>query len=456
MFIGREEELKRLVDCLKTNKKTAILIYGKRRIGKSTLICHAAKSFDGVVINHQCIRSSYRGNVIFLAKSISAALDLPEIRFENLIDIFTMLGKQKEKILLVLDEYQYLKSSLTVGEMDSHMQLIFDRLPENVKLILCGSYISVMKELLTEGNPLFGRFTDIIHLKDMNYLDASKFMNGYSIRQKAEAYSVFGGSPYVLSTLDYELSIEDNIKKYLIPENSVLTTYIENVALAEIKNTFDIRILEIIGNGKKKYSEILNCLDMADNGKLDKQLNYLLDMETIRKVYPINKKNDRKKSYYEINDNLMRFYFAMIFGNVGRIAITGADYFYRNSIEPKMLTFISLRFEELVKQFFSMMVKSGKITGVVDVGSYWYDNSEKKENGQFDCVIEYDNAYDIFEVKFYDKPMSQDQCDEEANQIRAIKGLNNIGIGFVCSAGFETKTDKYRYYDLEEIYRVDI
>lgn len=454
MFIGRDKEVTRLVNHFNSNRKTAVLIYGKRRIGKSTLICHAAEGFDGIVINHQCVKSSYIGNVSFLSRSVCMSLGIPEVGFNSLYDVFTMLAKQNEKVLLILDEYQYLKSSLKVGEMDSQMQQIIDTLPDNVKLILCGSYISVMKELLIESNPLFGRFSDIIHLKEMNYLEASEFMDGYSIRDKVETYCVFGGSPYVLSTLDYKLTLEENIKQYLLPENSVLSTYIENVALAEIKNTFDIRILEVIGNGKKKYSEILTSLDMADNGKLDKQLNYLLDMETVCKVYPINKKNDKKKSYYEISDNLMRFYFEMIFGNVGRIALIGEDNYYKSIIEKKLLTFISLRFEDVVKQFFSIKVKSGEIEYVTDIGTYWYDDPENKVNGQFDCVLEHPEGYSVYEVKYYDKPMSEEECNSEAKKIRAIKGLDNLKIGFVCSSGFSTKNNNYMYYDLGDIYSV--
>lgn len=453
MFLGREKELSIIKNELNSNHKTVIMIYGKRRIGKSTLICVSSRNFDGVVINHQCIRSSYKGNIDFLSKSICNALGLPEIHFSELSDIFHFLGKQARQILLVLDEYQYLKNSLRNGEVDSVMQAIVDRLPSNVKLVLCGSYISIMKELLTENNPLFGRFTSIIHLKEMDYFDAAKFMDGYSNQNKIAAYAVFGGSPYVLSQLDYTVSVKQNITQLLLPENSILSTYIENVTLAEIKNAFDIRILEIIGNGKKKYSEILCSLDIPDNGNLDKQLGYLLKMNTIQKVYPINKKNDKKKTFYEMNDNLMRFYFAMIFGNVGLINILGEEQYYRDYIASRINTFISLRFEDVVKQYFARIAKMGQIDGIRDIGSLWYDEPKKKKNGQFDCVLQIDEGYEIFEAKLYEKPMSASECSQEILQIRAIPGLDSCKIGFVCSAGFETREPGVTYIEMEDLFK---
>ena len=146
----------------------------------------------------------------------------------------------------------------------------------NVKLILCGSYISVMKELLKEGNPLFGRFTDIIHLEEMDYYDSSSFYTNESLDEKIIMYSIFGGSPYVLENIDYDISISDSIKQKLIYSNGIFRTHIENVMLSEIRQTFDVRILEAIGNGQVKYSEILSDLNEKDNGYLDKQIKNLM------------------------------------------------------------------------------------------------------------------------------------------------------------------------------------
>lgn len=203
------------------------------------------------------------------------------------------------------------------------MQAVIDKLPENVKLVLCGSYITVMKELLEEGNPLFGRFSLIQHIRDFDYLDAAKFYPDLSVRDKVAFYAVLGGSPYVLENLDTSLTVRQNIEHLLLPETGLVRSHIENVMLKEIQKTFDARILEILGNGKKRYSEIRDKIANSETGLLDKQLKILLDMETIQKTEPINRRNDKKKQFYEIVDNLMRFYFTFIFGKAGTIARIG-------------------------------------------------------------------------------------------------------------------------------------
>ena len=293
MFIGREKELQALSAELSAGKKkTAVLIYGKRRVGKSTLINEAAKVFDGIVVNHLCVTSTFEGNLELLYRNVSEGLSLPNIRFDSLFAMMDYLGTLDKRILLIIDEYPYLKQTKKKNEVDSYMQAVIDRLPGNVKLILCGSYITIMKELLAEDNPLFGRFSLIQHIHDFDYYDAAQFYPDLPVREKAAFYGVFGGCPYVLENLETDKSVKDNIIRLLLPETGLIRSHIENVMLKEIQKSFDARILESLGNGKKKYTEIRDQLGGSETGLLDKQLKILLDMETIQKTEPINRRND--------------------------------------------------------------------------------------------------------------------------------------------------------------------
>ena len=370
MFIGREKELKDLTSELsKSNKKTAVLIYGKRRVGKSTLINEVAKTFDGVVINHLCVSSTFEGNLELIYRSVSQSLSLPTMRFDSLLSMMDYLETTNKKILLIIDEYPYLKQTKKKYEVDSYMQAVVDKLPENVKLILCGSYITIMKELLAEDNPLFGRFSLIQHIHDFDYYDASQFYSTLPVRDKVAFY--------------------------------------RNVMLKEIQKSFDARILESLGNGKKKYTEIRDLLGSNETGLLDKQLKILLDMETISKTEPINRRNDKKKQFYEITDNLMRFYFTFIFGNAGTIVRIGENQYYNRQIEHTIIQFISRRFEGITLQYFHRMSIQEKCPDIEDYGSYWYDDPKTKSNGEFDCVIKRTgDLYDFYECKYFDRPMT--------------------------------------------------
>ncbi len=439
MFVGRQRELKAITAELSNwKKKTAILVYGKRRVGKSTLIKEAAKSFDGVVINHLCVTSTFEGNLELIYKSISDGLSLPYIKFDSLFAMMDYLKMLNKKILLIIDEYPYLKQTKKKNEVDSYMQAVIDRLPENVKLILCGSYITIMKELLAEDNPLFGRFTLIQHIHDFDYYEASQFYTDLSVREKVAFYGVFGGSPYVLENLEPDKTLKENITALLLPETGLIRSHIENIMLREIQKSFDARILEALGNGKKKYTEIRDKIGGAETGLLDKQLKILLDMETIQKTEPINRRNDKKKQFYEITDNLMRFYFSFIFGVAGTIARIGEEQFYNRNIENFLEQFISRRLEGLTLQYFHRMAVMGKYTDIEDFGSYWYDDPVAKTNGEFDCVIKRTGElYDFYECKYFDRPMTLKECEQEREQLSHTQGIEVSKIGFVCTGGFD-------------------
>ena len=211
MFIGRKKELGLLRDQLLSNKKSIVLMYGKRRMGKSTLITEASKDFDGTVINHLCVKSTYEGNLALLFRSVALTLGEENLKFTSLTNMFDYLKETDKNILLILDEYEYFKDSRKKNEVDGALRDIFDTLPANIKVILCGSYIPSMTEMLNDKNPLYGAFTLIQSIDEFDYLDASLFYPGLSDRDKIRFYSVFGGSPYVLSNLDYNKTLDENI-----------------------------------------------------------------------------------------------------------------------------------------------------------------------------------------------------------------------------------------------------
>jgi AAA+ ATPase superfamily predicted ATPase len=453
MFIGREKELTELREQFASNNRSVILVYGKRRVGKTCLIQEALREYDGVIVNHLCIKSSYEGNLRLLCRSVALSLGLSStLSFSTIFDLFDFIKAQNKDMVIILDEYQYFKESGKDLEVDSYIQAVADSLPANVKLVLCGSYITIMKELLRESDPLFGRFTKIIHLEEFDYLDASRFCPELPVREKIRFYSVFGGSPYVLTNLDFGKSVEQNIIDLMLEPNSILRSYIENIALREIQKAFDIRILEVIGNSRKRFNEICSLIGFEDSSLLDKQLKNLLNMETITKVVPINAQNDRKKQFYEISDNLMRFYFTYVFSFDSLIYKFGPEEFLRNAISGTLNTFISYRFEKIANQYLIRQAHDGKLEGVLDFGTFWYDDKKNRRNGQFDCVLKRSDGYDFYEVKFFESPMTLKECEEEERQVRSIVDLACNRIGFICSAGFNFTNDRYDLIEGRDLY----
>ena len=122
-------------------------------------------------------------------------------------------------------------------------------------------------------------------------------------------------------------------------------------------------------------------------------------METIQKTDPINRRNDKKKQFYEIVDNLMRFYFTFIFGKAGTIARIGEEQFFNRNIDAVLEQFVSRRLEGIALQYFHRAAMRGLYPDIDDFGSYWYDDPVTKTNGEFDCVIRRGEQYDFYECK---------------------------------------------------------
>ena len=97
-------------------------------------------------------------------------------------------------------------------------------------------------------------------------------------------------------------------------------------------------------------------------------------METINKTSPINKAGDKKKQFYQIQDNLLRFYFVYLFGKSGQVNVIGEKEYYHRYIEPSITEFISQRFKNIGMQYFQRKGKEGKLSGVYDIGNYWFDD----------------------------------------------------------------------------------
>lgn len=160
-------------------------------------------------------------------------------------------------------------------------------------------------------------------------------------------------------------------------------------------------------------------------------------MEIISKTYPINRPDDNKKTAYEINDNLLRFYYAFVYRNKSALHMLGAQTFYEEYIEPSLITFISFRFEEVCRTYFSLQAHAGRLKGVTNIGTYYYDDSTTRTNGEYDVVLQRKNAYDIYEVKYYSSVMPKSKMEAEADKIRKIKGLPLGKIGFIAIHGCE-------------------
>ena len=453
MFYHRLEEIKAVKDFL-CSEGHGMLVYGRRRVGKTTLINKALEDYKGKLVFFQCTSESYESNCQQFLSEMEISLGGFWGRFDSFHDIFRLLVSLDTPIAVVLDEYNELKESYGSIQTDSMMQKIIDGLKgTKVRIIISGSSISVMKELLDSSNPLFGRFHTILEVKNFNYYESSAFLSSWPVRKKAACYSVFGGSPAALECIDTSLSLDDNIRHLLLDPRGNARILVENVLLKEFNKLGPVlNILSRIGNGKRTYSELKDVFDPANTGNLSRWLTKLVSNGVIVKNAPINGKENPKRAFYSINDNLFRFYFSYVYPNRSRIEHAGASAVYEGIVMPSIETYLSYRFEDIAKEYFSHLAHLGKLEGIIDIGSYWYDDRKRHANGEFDVVLEFVNGYDVFEIKCLKGKMDRLLADQEAEKIRSIESFKARKIGFVSIDGFDFTSSEYALIDGSMLY----
>lgn len=450
MFFHRERELNEINEELKGISRK-IVIYGKRRVGKTALIKKVMEGKENYLY-FECIQDTLDANLKLFRMVLSKMISIPSyVSFESFEQVFDYINSLNRKYTIILDEYPYLKKMNSSNMVDSVFQDVFDNFSDNLNFIICGSELAMMNELLTEGNPLFGRFTRKINLGELNYIESASFYENKTMMEKIAFYSVFGGSPYINSSINNEDSLEDNIKRLFLDEHSLVYNYADSLLLSDAVNILQAKkIIAFIGNGKKKYSEIEAHVDLEKTGKIAKTLKSLMKIKLLKKTYPINKPNDDKKAYYEINDNVLRFFYTYVYGRNSLIVSIGVDNYYDAYIKDSLVTFISHRFEEIVRDYYSLLCAKGELTGIRDIGTYYYDDSINKMNGEFDVVLEYKDRMKIVEVKYYKNKLTLKEINKEAEQIKKIKTNSKIEYAFLSTSGYESSD--YECIDIRSLY----
>lgn len=451
MFVGREEELALLQH---EHIGKAVMVYGKKRVGKTTLILKALEQCPYQTVYFECLKGTIQDNIAGFVQELVRIKVLPvPLAFSSLQDVFAYLNTLPQKMVVVVDEYTHLYAMNDSGVVDSVFQSIIDSRLSNIELILAGSHIGLMKDLLQERNPLYGRFAASIKLDELNYLDASKFYPDKSAYDKVAHYAVFGGSPFINQALNPDATLRENIIGTVLNPMSPVYLYANQLVFSD--NALNInteRIFSVPGNDRKRYTEIEDALGVKKTGNLAKQIKTLTDLDILSRRIPINKPNDNKKATYELSYNLLRFYYTFVYKNASAFQVLGADAFYDEFIAPVLTDFIARRFEDICREYFSLQVRSGRMNGVRSIGSYYPDTAVRCENKAFSVSVELADGYAVYLPKYSAQPMTLDEIHGEAQR---MEGVNDPGIkqlGFISINGFVEQEKPYIYLDDNDIF----
>ncbi len=422
-FHGRDGELESLSQAYESDRSQLWVVYGRRRIGKTTLLKRFVESkrafffSGGKERTHEQIRRFLGELADYTGQPV-----LKKIRAATWTEAFSMLDQHvsmsPRKTVVILDEFQWMCRGAP-GVL-SDLQRLWDhgwKDSGRVVLILCGSAVSFMVgEVLAQKSPLFGRRTGSLHLQPMMAQEVGAFFGARGRFEIAEALISLGGVPAYLELFHGGGSVRQTLSDLAFRKDGYLVKEAELVFGEQLRE-------------KERYYQIARLLSacpssMADlsratglnKGQLSFYLDRLLMLGFIDKHRPITKLTTSKTVRYRLRDEYLRFYFSFVEPNLDRITLGGSrsGYSFDRMTAGRWETFLGLGFELFVSRNVEAMLRAAGSRDVVNrIGSYWHAGTARRPGVQIDLVIEReDGVTNIVECKWSRRRVGRAVVDE--------------------------------------------
>ncbi len=360
-FIGREQELSQLESIYSRKGFKGLVVYGRRRIGKTTLLEHFIKGKRALMVYSS--ESSYYENFTRLKRSASAFLGRDIGGIDSFSEVMDLIADDciSNGGIVVFDEFPYLIHEAPF--VPSVIQLFVDRLKDSdAMVILCGSSVSILlEEVHSSGRPLYQRFGHEMKVDSLPLRVCKQFHPDMDDIEALKVYMLVGGVP------QYHLSMDGRTFRECV-ENCFLssTGVLRNEAAAiisELKPVPDYSaVVACIGNGVTKQSKIASKLQL-DGGALSRRLKKLEEIGIVARHRPML--NAPKKPVYRIFDGIVAFRYEVMerFDASGMIGWTDSEKY--GIMEQSIDTFLGHRFEDVCADFLRREYRT------TDIGRWW-------------------------------------------------------------------------------------
>lgn len=461
MFIGRESELKFLQDKYEEAKGQLIVLYGRRRVGKTETLREFCNGKPHIFFS--CAQTTDRVQLSKFSKRLLQE-DIPARRYvtefadwEKAFQAILDLPYGDKKKLIVIDEFPYMCRGNK--SIPSILQNLWDAdfKNSNVMIILCGSAMSfIEKELLAEKNPLYGRATGIYKMNEMGFYDAIKFFPNYSPRDKVLAYAILGGIPHYLIQWNPKLTIAENIKRNILTKGCVLYSEVDFLLHQELRETpIYNSIIEAVALGNTKLNDISQKSLLEDTSKTSVYLKNLIELGIIQREFSVDagikEQANTSRGIYRLTDNFFRFWYAFGFVNFSQLEDGDVDGVYDYIVEPSLHDFASYSFEEVCKEFIRQMQKKNELPFRYYKMGRWFGKTtvrdEKAENGLRIAETEIDllaidrgsKEYLVGECKFKKSAFSYSEYLDTKAKLTPLKEKAKFHYALFSESGFDEK-----------------
>ena len=382
-FVDREQEMQILQSEYDRDGSSLVVLYGRRRVGKTTLISEFIKDKNALFFlaseeAESQNRSAFKEKVAeFIESDLIRGADIKswDLLFKSIMDT-----SFETKPVIVLDEFQYL------GKSNPAFPSVFQRIWEeilkdkSVMVILCGSLISMMEsQTLAYSSPLYGRRTAQIRLKQIPFSYYHEFFPGKTRRELIDMYAVTGGVPKYIELFSENGDIYSAIQKSVLNRSGYLYDephFLLQQEVSEVGSYFSI--IKAIAAGNHKLSAISAALEIKATS-LTKYLKTLIDLDILEREVPITEDNPEKskKGLYKIKDNYLRFWFAFVYPNMSFIE-SGHSRIVMNKIRKSLVpNHIAFVYEDVCKErMWELNANDVWPFNFTKLGRYWDSNTE--------------------------------------------------------------------------------
>lgn len=449
-FLGREKEI------LVLEKEYArdggfVVIYGRRRIGKTTLIKQFIKSKTAFyfLATKEVESQSMKRFAGVIARTTGNSV-LQKAAFSDWLDLFQAVAdyKPNEKKVLVIDEFPYLVK--VNDSFPSILQNAWDEIlkDSNVMLILCGSLISMMKKhALSYESPLYGRRTAQMRIAPLPFTTVYENQK-LSFEEAAEQYSITGGVPKYMEFFSDGQPLYEQIKENVLSKNGFLyeePNFLLTDEVQVLTNYFSI--IKVIADGNHKLGMIAGILGL-ETSALTPYLKTLSELGFIEKQVPVTEKNAEKtrKGLYFISDNFLRFWFRYVYPYKGELELDNTQISLDELDKDFKEKFVAFAYEDICKEIFARLCSDKAIDFTPSkIGSYWLN--DKSGNTQIDVMAVDTVNKRLFagECKYHNQPIDADvyfelvkKVDNSSEIKSAFKGYTVI-YGVFSKSGFTSR-----------------
>ena len=425
MFVGRTREVETLQDEYDKNESSFVVIYGRRRVGKTTLIKEFIKDKKSIyfLANEEIEKENQKNLQQGLSESLNIEY-IKDVNFNNWEGLFKLIpdctSNNNEKLIIIIDEFQYL--CMVNKAFPSIFQRIWDEnlKNKNIMVIICGSYMSMMEALtLSYNSPLYGRRTAQIKLAPLTFEETKGFYNDLTLEEEILRYSITGGVPKYIEIFKNYDNLFKSIEKNILRKDSFLYEEPNFLLKNEVEKPMTyFSILKCIAAGNHKMGNISSHLSIP-SATTGKYLHTLRQLDIIEREVPVTEDNPEKskKGLYYIKDNFIEFWFKFIFPYNTYLEMDKYQYVL-NIIERNLIdNHTAFVFEKVCSELLWNLKLPFEL---LKVGRWWDGNDEIDVVG----INSFENSIIFGECKFWNKKIGMNiliSLKEKAKKVNYLK-----------------------------------